>query len=108
MTDYTKLADAAVRAGVGECRPDLKPRTEWKYLFEDQLFGAAAFIKDGRTVLALLLLCAAKGHTVLEIGGSASVQIEGIHGPWDYAYGTSDESPTAIAEACLRALGEIE
>ena len=110
MTDYQALADAAVRA-LGWERNFYTATQEYRYWNPEwnqnqvQDLPAEAFIKDGRTVLALL-------RKVWEMHRSGE-KVVGIL-RWidlcklirDIPKGADFEA--AIAEAALRALGEIE
>ena len=99
---YKELADAAVRvlgwkvyrSSLGH--PDRYGDPEWNMHSVSNL-TAEDFIKDGRTVLALMEKC----------WNTADI---GILGPMGTAFPIPDGQPfpVAIAEACLKALGEIE
>ena len=116
MTDFKALADAAVRQGVGkamimsESQPFFDANEVYYSDVPDFLPGefylAEDFIKDGRTALALMeevdaIECAKTRSNKWAILTAAPDE------PFDLSRETLGESlPVAIAEACLRALGE--
>ena len=110
MTEYTKLADAAVRAGVGQkrdVRPDgihgesyCPPKGPW-------WMPAQVFIKDGRTVLALMEKINQR-QWLLNISDDTTVVVFTDHDDQNDFWGDNESLAAAIAEATLRALGEIE
>lgn len=117
MTDFTKLAEAALKVGVGEHLPN---RAGWadSYLPPGVKTGnglyADAFINDGRTVLALenAVIGKPNWYQIVKDRKCSSVPVCRV---WIYdiegevvAHSRHDDSEVAIAEACLRALGMLD
>lgn len=116
MTDYKALADAAVRQGVGKSMTMSKAQpffdtNEMYYsdvpgCLSGEFYLAEDFIKDGRTVLALMekvdaIECAKMLDNKWAILTAAPDE------PFDLSRETLGESlPVAIVTACLKALGE--
>ena len=116
MTDFKSLADAAVRQGVGksitisEAQPFFNTNemyySDVPNFLPDEFYIAKNFIKDGRTVFALMekvdaIECAKTSSNKWTVLTAAQGE------PFDTNRKTLGESlPVAIVTACLKALGE--
>ena len=107
MTDFKALADAAVRAEVGEIVTHWNGNDyklpDWP---DDESMTAEAFVKDGRIVLALMEKCFHVQVCSDDFETNALASSAGIV-DWTTEVSHKDYC-VAIVEACLRALGEIE
>ena len=114
MTNFTALADAIVRQGIGH---KFDPLFDWETFYcphpkndrrkcLDDGTNAENFVKDARVVLALI-----EKVDAIESAKTRSNKWVILTAAPDEAFDTSretlDESlPVAIVEACLKALGE--
>ena len=105
---YTKLAAAAVRAGVGRFNNQTGkyyPVGAPKHQNFVGYMTAEAFIKDGRTVLALMEKC--RDHAYA-FGIGYDFKDKEWYAHFSDIHSEHESLAVALAEAYLRALGEIE